>query len=105
MPLRTKIHLTGELTRNVTFQAITFSRVCYLAENSELNLIGFDWIERLNIFEIPLKFVFNTFSLTYVLDIEKHFTDELKNKLCDVFQGGLGCSTKSKVTLKLKKEF
>ena len=55
-----QIHLTGELTCNVTFQPTTFSWVCYLAKNSELNLIGLDWIN------------------LSVLDIEKHFTDELK---------------------------
>ena len=68
------------LTCNVTFQATMFSgwRVWYLAENSELNLIGFDWIEQLNFFEITLKSVFNTFSLMSVLGIKKHFIEELK---------------------------
>ena len=63
-----------------------FSGVSYLAENSELNLLGLDWIERLNLFEIPLKSVCNTFSLTSVSVIEKHFTDKLKNKFSDAFQ-------------------
>ena len=31
-----------------------------------------------NFFEVPLKFVFNTFSLSSVSDIEKHFADLLK---------------------------
>lgn len=84
-----QIHLTGELTCNVTFQVTTFSGVCYLAEKSELNLIGLDWIEQLNLFEIPLKFVFNTFSFTSVSDIVKHLTGELKNKFSDVFQESL----------------
>ena len=51
-----------------------------------------------------LKTVFNTFSLTSVSDIEKHFTDELKNKFDDVFQEGLRCCTKSKTILKWKED-
>ena len=43
--------------------------------------------------------MFNTFSLTSVSGIEKHFPDELKNKFGDVFQEGLGCCTKSKAIL------
>ena len=37
-----------------------------------------------------------------VLIIEKYFTDEFKNKFSDIFQGGFGCCTKSKATLRLK---
>ena len=48
--------------------------------------------------------MFNTFSLTSVSDIEKHFLDELKNKFGDVFQDGLGCCTKSKTILKSKED-
>ena len=49
-----QIHLTSMFTCNVTFQVTTFPGVCYLAKKSELNLIGRDWIERLNLFEISL---------------------------------------------------
>ena len=87
------------------FKLPHFRGVWYLAENSKLNLIGLDWIEQLNLFEIPLKSAFNTFSRMSVSDIEKHFTDERKNKLGDVFQEGLGWCTKSKEVLKLKEEF
>ena len=96
-----QIHLTGELTCHLTFQATTFSGICYLAENSELNSIGLDWIEQLNLFEVSLKFVFNTFSLMSVSDSEKHFADELKNKFGDVFQEGIGCC---KAILKLNED-
>lgn len=78
---RSKIHLTGKLTCSVTFQNRIFFAVFYLTDNCEivkLSLIGLDWIEKLNLFEFPIKSVFNTFKLTTVSDIENHFTDKLK---------------------------
>ena len=69
-----------------------------------MNLLGLDWIEQLKLFDIPLKSVFNTLSITSVTEIERYFTNELKNKFSNVFQEGLGCCTKSKVVLKLNKD-
>ena len=70
--------------------------------DADLNLIGLDWIEELDLFTVPLKSVFNTFSLKSVHDTEKYFTQTLKSKFSDVFREDLGCCKKIKATLKLK---
>ena len=70
--------------------------------DANLNLIGLDWIEELDLFPVPLKSVFNTFSLKSVQNTEKYFTQTLKSKFRDVFREDLGCCTKIKATLKLK---
>ena len=67
-----------------------------------LNLIGLDWIKELDLFTVPLKSVFNIFSLKSVQDTEKYFTQTLKSKFSDVFREDLGCCMKIKATLKLK---
>ena len=70
--------------------------------DADLNLIGLDWIEELDLFTVPLKSVFNTFYLKSVQDTEKYFTQTLKCKFSDVFREDLGCCMKIKATLKLK---
>ena len=67
--------------------------------DADLNLIGLDWIEELDLFTVTLKSVFNTFSLKSVQDTEKYFT---QFKFSDVFREDLGFFTKIKATLKLK---
>ncbi len=56
------IRLTGELNCSVSFRDKQFTGTCYVTD-ADLNLIGLDWIEELDLFTIPLKSVFNTFSL------------------------------------------
>ena len=78
------IRLTGELNCSVSFRDKQFTGTWYVTD-ADLNLIGLDWIEELDLFIIPLKSVFNTFSLKSVQDIEKYFTQTLKSKFSDVF--------------------
>ena len=80
------------------FRDKQFTGTCY----ADLNLIGLDWIKELDLFTVPLKSVFNTFSFESVQDTEKYFTQTLKSKFSDVFREDLGCCTKIKATLKLK---
>ena len=77
----------------MTFYSLVNCSVSFLDKQftgtvADLNLIGLDWIEELDLFTVPLKSVFHTFSL--------------KSKFSDVFQEDLECCTKTKVTLKLK---
>ena len=95
------IRLAGELNCSVSFRDKQFIETCYVTD-ADLNLIGSDWIEELDLFTVPLKSVFNTFSLKSVQDTEKYFTQTLKSKFRDVFREDLGCCTKIKATLKLK---
>ena len=68
--------------------------------DADLNLIGLDWIEGLDLFTVPS--LFNTFSLKSVQETEKYFTQTLKSKFGNVFWEDLGCFSKIKDTLKLK---
>ena len=95
------IRLTSELNCSVSFRDKQFTGTCYVAD-ADLNLIGLDWIEELDLYTIPLKSVFNTFSLKSVQETEKCFTLTLKSMFSDVYQEDLGCCTKIKATLKLK---
>lgn len=99
-----KIRLNGELICDVSFKDKHFSGVCYITDSSNLNLLGLDFIEELDLFKVPLNTIFNTFQVNSAADTEKHFKSMLKAKFNNVFQEGLGCCTKVKATLKLKSD-
>lgn len=79
------IKLTGELKCSVSFRNKVFTGTCYVTD-TDLNLIGLDWIEELDLFTVPLESVFNSFSLTSTQDTAKHFTQMLKSKFSDLFR-------------------
>ena len=79
-----------------------FSGVCYITDSSNLNLLGLDFIEELDLFKVPLNSIFNTCRINAAADTDKYFMSILKAKFNNVFQEGLGCCTKVKATLKLK---
>ena len=91
-----KIQLTGELICDVSF--------CYITDSSNLNFLGLDIIEELDLFKVPLNSIFNTCQVNSAADTDKHFMSILKAKFNNVFQEGLGCCTKVKATLKLKSD-
>lgn len=76
-------------------------KVCFFFEKSYitasgLNLIGFDWINALALFSMPLNTVFNTFPLSSVSEIENYFAYSHKMKFNDVFIENLSAVPKSK---------
>ena len=95
------ILLTGELNCSVSFRDKQFTGTCYVID-ADLNLIGLERVEELDLFIVPLKSVFNTFSHKSVQDTEKYFTQMFKSKFSDVFREDLGCCKEIKATLKLK---
>ena len=99
-----KIQLTGELICEVSFEEKKFSGVCYIMDSSNLNLLGLDFIEELDLFKVPLNSIFNTCQVNSAADTDKHFMSILKAKFNNVFQEGLRCCTKVKATLKLKSD-
>ncbi|GAA51908.1 hypothetical protein CLF_106999 [Clonorchis sinensis] len=94
--------LTGKLACNVSFNNVQFSGTCYLTECPNLNILGLDWIEKLNLFSVPLSSVCSALKFSSSSDIAEHFTKTLKTTFNDVFQSGLGCCTKTKASLKLQ---
>ena len=99
-----KIQLTGELIFDVSFKEKRNSDVCFITDSSNLNLLGLDFIEKLDLFKVPLNSIFNTCQVNSAADTDKHFMSILKAKFNNVFQEGLGCCTKVKATLKLKSD-
>ena len=98
-----KIQLTGELICDVSFKEKMF-RCIYITDSSNLNLLGLDFIEELDLFKVLLNSIFNTFQVNSAADTDKHLISILKTKFNNVFQEGLGCCTKVKATLKLKSD-
>jgi hypothetical protein len=96
------LKLTGELNCVVSFKDISTPAICYLTDFSNLNLLGLDWIDKLNLMHVPLSTVCNNVQLETNSDTIKHFTNTIKTTFCDVFQSGLGCCTKVKASLKLQ---
>lgn len=60
----------------------------YYTTDSDLNSIGLDWLDKLDLFSVTLNSVSNTFSLSSV------------SNSSDAFQENLGCCKKVKDTLK-----
>lgn len=82
-----------ELNCKVCFFEKSFSGTRYIIA-SGLNLIGFDWIDALALFSMPLNTVFNTFPLS---EIENYFAYSHKTKFSDVFIENLSAAPKSKL--------
>lgn len=95
------LQLTGEVTCDVTFRNVHFEGTCYLTNLPNLNLLGLDWMFKLNILTVPLTSVCNTLQLTPNEDISKHFSNHILSKFPSLFQSDLGCCTKVKAALKL----
>ncbi|VDL88737.1 unnamed protein product [Schistocephalus solidus] len=49
------LHLKCELEFDVSFDGIYFRGTCYLTNCPNLNLLGFDWIEKLGLMELQLN--------------------------------------------------
>ena len=90
------VKLTGQLNCTVAFGESTRNTMCFVS-NSDLNLLGLDWCEQLNLMDLPINSICNTIRLPLA-----NLTDALTHKFKDVFQEGLGLCSKSKASLKLR---
>ena len=59
-----KIQLTAELICDVSCKEKKNSGVCYITDSSNLNLLGLDFIEELELFKVPLNSIFIPAKLT-----------------------------------------
>ena len=59
--------------------------MCYITDSSNLNLIGLDFIEQLDLLKVLLNSILNTFQINSTADTEKHFMNTLKAKFNNVF--------------------
>ena len=96
------IQIIGELPCAITFKDKTINGKCYISDCAGLDLFGLEWIEELDLFDVPLTSIFSSCQVKSDSEVAQQFSDVLRNKFQDVFQESLGCCTKAKAVLKLK---
>ncbi|CAH8585253.1 unnamed protein product [Schistosoma margrebowiei] len=55
------LHLLGQMECTVTFRELAFVGVCYITP-ADLNLLGLDWFDHLNLADVPLNTICNLVS-------------------------------------------
>ncbi|CAH8614326.1 unnamed protein product [Dicrocoelium dendriticum] len=98
------LRLVGELNCKIAFQGVEKSGTCYISDRPNLNLLGLDWIEKLNLLDVPLNQICNRVRASPDPSAKsvEDMTRTLKRKFASVFQDGLGHCTKFKATLNLR---
>ncbi|VDL94645.1 unnamed protein product [Schistocephalus solidus] len=97
------IWLNSALECDISFDGIQFKGKCYLTNRPNLNLLGLDWIEKLVLLELPLNNVCNIMQSSRLSpakskQLAAQLLYNLQEKFASVFQDGLSCCTKTKVT-------
>lgn len=93
------VKLEAEFECSVTLQDSCRSTVCYVAPNSNLNLLGLDLIDAFDLWSVPLSSVCNRVTVADGVLDQVH---QLQRKFPEVFLDTLGLCTKTKVKLFLK---
>lgn len=91
-----QLKLLAEFECDMSFYESTMSGKCFMSAVSDLNLLGIDWIEKFNLWNVPINAVCNSISS------EAHTLQELKKSFPEVFKDELGLCNKTQVTLHLK---
>ncbi|KAA3677466.1 uncharacterized protein DEA37_0014526 [Paragonimus westermani] len=104
-----QIPFLGELMCTFCFRDKCDSGICYISPYNHLNLLGIDWIEKLDLWNVPFNSVcdvHNTIHLSTFCDVAKissklysDFVQQLPDKFPDVFTNNLGKCTKGKAQL------
>ncbi|KAA3677574.1 uncharacterized protein DEA37_0010992 [Paragonimus westermani] len=101
------LRLSGELACEISFGDFHLKGSCYLTEQPELDLLGLDWIDVMNLLETPISRWGNGDSIDVSPVVSLHtasppgIIDHLYRKHTAVFQGGLGRCTKTNAVLHL----
>ncbi|KAA3681263.1 uncharacterized protein DEA37_0012735 [Paragonimus westermani] len=100
------LRLSGELACEISFGDFHFKGSCYPTEQPELDLLGLDWIDVMNLLETPIS-RWETGRLDVSLVVSLHTTsppgiiDHLYRKHTAVFQEGLRRCTETNAVLHL----
>ncbi|CAH8624674.1 unnamed protein product [Dicrocoelium dendriticum] len=98
------LKLVGEINCKIAFNGVEKAGTCYLSDRPNLNLLGLDWMEKLQLFDAPMSQICNTVQTDPVhssLSIEE-MTRKLKQQFVTLFEDGLGHCTKFKAKLCLR---
>nr|CAX83703.1 Gag-Pol polyprotein [Schistosoma japonicum] len=93
------LRILGQLTCVVSFRDMSFTGVCYVT-TTDLNLLGLDWFDQLQLADVPLNTVCRLVRQT--LEPE-NYTAKILAEFPTIFQPGLGCCTSMKATLRIQK--
>ncbi|XP_055604705.1 uncharacterized protein K02A2.6-like [Uranotaenia lowii] len=91
-----KLDLKGEFITEVTIRNVSKQGCIYVANHSDLDVLGIDLIELFNLWSVPFD------SLVNSIQKSEDVAQRLKVKFPEVFQSSLGLCTKAQVTLYLK---
>ncbi|KAA3675726.1 uncharacterized protein DEA37_0006214 [Paragonimus westermani] len=107
-----QIQFLGEFHCEFSFRNSRCSGVCFVSPSDSLNLLGIDWIQKLNLWNVPFNSICDppkqtSDTLSYdVASIVSHKRSEvvhvLQNTYSDLFTGNLGLCTKAKGVFYLK---
>ncbi|CAH8556634.1 unnamed protein product [Dicrocoelium dendriticum] len=100
------LRLDGEFTCEVKFKDLKLCGTIYLISSVDINLLGIDWIERLNLLSVPLNHVCSeTNVMVHHTTVPPHprqtIAEQLQVKYACVFQPELGHCNKMQAKLTL----
>ncbi|CAH8523836.1 unnamed protein product [Dicrocoelium dendriticum] len=92
-----RVQLTGQLHCSVSFRGTTFNAIRYITK-AQLNLLGLDWLETLDLADLPLRAIC---SAVHSPAVPNDRTADIIRQFAPVFQDGLGCCTRTRAALQL----
>lgn len=95
-----ELKLTSQLSCRIAFNGIESDAICYISNVPGLNILGIDWIEILQLWDIPISSVCNQLSVSSTPVIQ--FVDMVKDRFKILFDGSLGACTQAEAVLYLK---
>ena len=91
------VKLTGQLHCGVSFHNKTIATSCYVSK-TELNLLGLDWLEQLELNDLPINVICNHIASSIN---PPDITNKILEQFAPVFEDGLGLCTRTQAVLHL----
>ncbi|CAH8612293.1 unnamed protein product [Dicrocoelium dendriticum] len=88
------LKLVGEINCKIAFNGVEKVGTCYLSDRPNLNLLGLDWMEKLQLFDAPMSQICNTVQTDPVHSSSS--TEEMTRKLEQLAKSCGNCATASR---------